>query len=103
MNFHRLLFGLLCTTLSLGLGAQIQMPSDFLPHKLGETFTPHHLLVDYFEHVAANSAMVELMEYGRTNEDRPLMLAVVSSEENMAQIEAIRENQLKRAGLLPGT
>lgn len=103
MKFHRLLFGLLCTTLSFGLSAQIQTPSDFLPHKLGETFTPHHLLVDYFKHVATNSTMVELMEYGRTNEDRPLMLAVVSSEENMKQIEAIRENQLKRAGLLPGS
>ena len=82
--------------------AQVTPPEDFLPHRLGETFTPHHLLVDYFRLVAEESPRVTLEQYGTTNEDRPLLLATVSSPENLARIEAIRENNLRRVGLLPG-
>jgi len=88
--------------LSTLLAAQVFSPSEFLPHELGETFTPHHLLVDYFEATAAASPRVKLEEYGRTNEARPLLLAYVSTAENIARLEAIRENNLKIAGLLPG-
>ena len=84
------------------LTAQLQSPDEFLPHKWGETFTPHYMLVDYMQHVAANSANIQLQEYGRTNQKRPLLLATVSSPENLAKIEAIRENNLKRTGLLKG-
>lgn len=81
---------------------QVKSPSDFLPHDLGETFTPHHLLVDYFEHVAEESPRVTLEEYGRTNEGRPLMMAFISTENNLARLEAIRENNLRAAKMLPG-
>ncbi|MEM9258691.1 MAG: M14 metallopeptidase family protein, partial [Bacteroidota bacterium] len=87
---------------SLGLSSQITPPSDFLPHKLGETFTPHHLLVDYYQAVAGASPRVKLEQYGTTNEDRPLLLAFVSSIKNLERLEAIRENNLRIAGLLPG-
>ncbi|MEM1357998.1 MAG: M14 family metallopeptidase [Bacteroidota bacterium] len=87
---------------SLVLSAQITTPSDFLPHQLGETFTPHHLLVDYYQAIAAASPRVKLEQYGTTNEDRPLLLAFVSSTNNLARLEAIRENNLRIAGLLPG-
>ncbi|WP_367392069.1 M14 family zinc carboxypeptidase [Lewinella sp. LCG006] len=99
----RYTIGLLVACLPLLLLGQLQSPDNFLPHRLGQTFTPHHLLVDYFEHVAANSKAVQLEEYGRTNEQRPLLLAVVSTQENMAQIEAIRLNHLRRAGIEKGT
>ncbi|PHI21066.1 zinc carboxypeptidase [Lewinellaceae bacterium SD302] len=77
-------------------------PGDILPHQLGETFTPHHLLVDYFEAVAEVSERVQLTEYGRTNEDRPLLLAFVSTPENLAKLEDIRLNNLRRTGLVAG-
>jgi len=83
--------------------AQLKSPNEFLPHKWGEQFTPHHLLVDYFEHVAANSENVLLEEYGRTMEGRPQILAVVSSAQNMARIEQIRKDNLIRAGVIEGT
>jgi len=82
--------------------AQLQSPNDFLPHKLGEQFTPHHMLVDYIEHVADNSDNVLLTRYGYTNEDRPMLLAFISTPENLAKLEAIRENNLRRAGFLEG-
>ena len=82
--------------------AQLQSPNAFLPHDFGKEFTPHHLLVDYVEHVAENSPNVQLMQYGRTNQKRPLQLAFISSEENLAQLEAIRKNNLIKTGLLEG-
>jgi hypothetical protein len=91
-----------CTVFCTSAFAQLVTPSAFLPHDLGETFTPHHLLVDYFEAVAVASPRVVLEEYGRTNEARPLVLAFVSSAENLARLEAIRKNNLRNAGLLPG-
>jgi hypothetical protein len=83
--------------------AQLKSPGDFLPHQLGQAFTPHHQLVDYFKHVAANSSSVQLMQYGMTYQDRPLMLAFVSTPENLAKLEDIRKNNLRRAGMIDGS
>lgn len=101
---HRRIASLLVMMLvALATGwSQLQSPDQFLPHKLGEMYTPHHLLVDYFEHVAANSPQVKLRTYGRTYEQRPMLLACVSTPENLAQLEDIRLNNLRRAGMAPG-
>ncbi len=80
----------------------IQSPEEFLPTDYGKHFTPHHLLVDYFEYVAENSDQVILDQYGRTNEKRPLIWAIISSPENLKNLETIRTDNLKRAGLLEG-
>ena len=93
------LFVLLCTCVR---AQTITPPDTFLPHALGETFTPHHTLVDYYQLVAGQSERVTLMQYGSTNEDRPLLLATVSTPANLARVGAIRENNLRRAGLLEG-
>lgn len=98
----KLCLGICLLANGLHLAAQLQSPDQFLPHALGDNFTPHHLLVDYFEHVAANSDWVQVQRYGYTNEDRPLMVAFISTPENLARLEAIRENNLRRAGILEG-
>lgn len=82
--------------------AQIQTPEQFLGYKPGDRFTPHHRMVDYFEHVAENNPNVKLVQYGETNEKRPLIVAIFSSAENMAILEEIRTDNLKRAGLMDG-
>lgn len=97
---------LLCLFLTLeSLSAQkkVQGPDEFLPHRLGEAFTPHYLLTDYFEYLAANvPATMKLERYGLTNENRPLQVAFFSSSENMARLEDIRLNNLRMAGTLDG-
>ena len=98
----KLCLGICLLANGLHLTAQLQSPDDFLPHSLGENFTPHHLLVDYFEHVADNSDRVQLQRYGYTNEDRPLMVAFISTPENLNRLEDIRKNNLRKAGLLEG-
>jgi hypothetical protein len=82
----------------------IESPSDFLGYEIGTQFSRHHQVVDYFKSVAtAVPNQVKLEEYGKTNERRPLFLAYISSEANIKNIETIRENNLKNAGLLEGT
>jgi len=88
-------------TLAFAQG-KIKSPTEFLPTKWTKHFTPHHLQVDYFRHVADNSKQVVLQEYGRSYQKRPLVYAVVSAPKNMARIEEIRKNNLKRTGLLEG-
>ena len=91
--------------LSISTFAQtLQSPSQFLGYDLGTKFSRHHQVVDYFEHVQQEKPlMVKLEQYGETNERRPLMLAFVSSEENIKNLETIRENNLKNAGILEGS
>ena len=81
----------------------LKTPDEFLPHRLGEQFTPHHLLTDYFEYLAANAPRtMRLEQYGRTNEARPLQIAIFASPENLARLEQIRQNNLRLAGMLDG-
>ena len=102
MTIKKLHLTFLLGLVMLQLNAQLKSPNDFFPHTIGEAFTPHHLLVDYFEDVADNSDQVEIVEYGLTNEGRPLILAFISSPENLAQLEAIRMNNLRKTGIESG-
>ncbi|MCC6460752.1 MAG: zinc carboxypeptidase, partial [Saprospiraceae bacterium] len=106
MHLFRLVSILLLSSQAFWLGAQatLKSPDEFLPHKLGEQFTPHHLLTDYFQYLAANApATMRLERYGATNEARPLQVAYFSAPENMARLEQIRQNNLRLAGLNPGS
>lgn len=82
--------------------AQLQSPSEFLGYKLGTEFSRHADVVSYFEHAAKNSNLVQYFDYGKTNERRRLTYAIISSEENLRNIETIRTDNLKNIGLLSG-
>ena len=91
---------LLAVCITAGAFAQLQSPEQFLGYKVGSRYTPHWKVVSYFQHVAANAPkMVKLQQYGQTNEGRPLMVAFISNEENMGNLEAIRVNNLRLANL----
>ena len=99
-----LLLLVVCGSLTLTSAQNIQSPSEFLGYDIGTQFSRHHQVVDYFKSVANTLPnQVKLEEYGKTNERRPLYLAYVSSEENIKNLETIRENNLKNTGLLEGT
>ncbi|MBE0423887.1 MAG: zinc carboxypeptidase, partial [Lutibacter sp.] len=49
-----------------------------------------------------NSTNVQLEKYGETNEQRPLYISYISSEENIKNLEQIRTDNLKRIGILKG-
>ncbi|RLD27705.1 MAG: zinc carboxypeptidase [Bacteroidetes bacterium] len=91
------------SSISITTAQQIQSPDDFLGYELGTQFTRHHKVVDYFKYVASQmSNQVQLEQYGETYEGRPLYVSYISSEENIQQLETIRENNLKNAGVLEG-
>ena len=80
----------------------IQTPAEFLGYELGSNFTRHHKVVDYLDYVSNNSINVTLEKYGETNEKRPLYVSFISSEENIKNLETIRQDNLKRTGIIGG-
>lgn len=96
---------LLLTLISvLAVGQQLKTPKDFLGYELGDRFTRHHRVVEYFQHVAAaRPANVKFLQYGETNEHRPLVITIVGSEENIKNLDQIRLDNLKRTGLESGS
>ncbi|MFT7055216.1 MAG: hypothetical protein ACJAR3_000843 [Roseivirga sp.] len=97
---------LLCLLiLAFGFGTQAQTlksPDEFLGYPLGTRFTPNYKVVGYYEYIAAQMGNVKLQEYGQTNELRPLVIAYLSSQENINNWEQIRTDNLKRTGLMEG-
>ena len=80
----------------------LQSPAEFLGYQLGERFTSHHRILDYFEYVAAAKSNIKIEPYGETNEHRPLVVAYITSPENFNKLEEIRLNNLRRTGLESG-
>jgi len=90
-----LLLSLLLFVIGLtGLNAQIKSPDAFLGYPLGSRFTPHHQIVAYFKYLAGVNKNIQLISYGKTYEHRELLAAVISSKENMDNLEQIRKNNI---------
>jgi hypothetical protein len=84
------LFAFLVSSITL-FGQQLQSPSDFLGYDLGSYFSRHHQVVDYFKQLEENaSGSMKLEQYGETSERRELMLAYISTPENLKNLEQIR-------------
>jgi hypothetical protein len=83
--------------------SQLSTPAQFLGYELGERFTPHYRIIDYYETIANAVPHISLVRYGETNEQRPLVLAYVTAPENFDKINEIRLANLQRAGVEEGT
>lgn len=97
-----ILLSILVLTSAVSAQTALQRPDEFLGYQLGSRFTSHHLVVDYFKHVASNSDRVQVAQYGKTYEGRPLMVAFVSSVPNMERLQEIRTDNLRLAHLAEG-
>jgi hypothetical protein len=108
--------GGLLAALATGLSAQhsfnpsgrfdpaVPTPRSILGYELGERFTPHHLLMRYLERVAGVSRRMKLDTVAYSFEGREVTLAVLTSEQNLSRLEAIRRdaNLLADPGAGPG-
>jgi hypothetical protein len=75
--------------------AQVKSPDDFLGYALGTRFTSHQNVVDYYKYIAGlHPKDMKLLSYGKTYEGRELLAAIVSSKENIENLEGIRKNNL---------
>lgn len=72
--------------------AQVPTPEEFLGYKMGERFTPHHRILDYFEELTKRSNLVTMQQIGETYEGRPLVIATITSERNRARLDEIKRN-----------
>ena len=100
-KFYLLLHLILSTCIGFGQ-VKLQTPGEFLGYELGDRFSRHNKVVEYFNHVDDASDNVKMMQYGETYEHRPLIYAIVTSPENFKNLEQIRLDNLKRAGVLDG-
>ena len=75
------------------LTAQVPTPESVLGFPVGADFelATYEQSLDYFQQLAAASDRVELREVGRTSFGRPWYLAIISSAENLRNVERYRE------------
>ncbi len=72
----------------------IPSPATFLGYAIGEHHTRHDQVISYFELLAKLSDKVILTEYGRTHENRKLLMLTIASNENIKQLESIKKKHL---------
>lgn len=85
--------------MSISVAQNLQSPDQKLGYTLGEKFTLHHQVVDYFKYLAETSDQIILKKYGETYEGRPLYYAVISSKENIANLDEIQSQNVSQTGL----
>ncbi len=93
------LFFIFSVFLSVAFSQEIKSPESFLGYKLGAQFTPQYKVAAYFSYIAGASKNVKLVQYGATNENRPLLAMFIASDENIGRLEDIRKNNLRLAGI----
>jgi hypothetical protein len=82
----------------------LQSPEQFLGYKIGTKFTPHYKIVSYVKALAqAKPDVIKVEKYGETYEGRELLLAYISSPENIRNLESIRRNNLALTGISKST
>src|SRR5437868_2430415 len=85
---------LLFFLLTLTLGAStLPTPESVFGFRAGAEYklATYDQSLDYFRKVAAASKYVKLVEAGKTTQGRPMYFALVSSPENLARIDRLRE------------
>lgn len=75
--------------------AGIQSPAEFFGFEIGSRHLRHAQVADYWRYLARSSNRVKLIEYGKTHGSRPLLIAAISSEENIENLAKI-QNRRKR-------
>lgn len=73
----------------------IPTPKEILGAELGEWHVRHSQLVQYMYAVAEASDRVTISEYARTYGNRPLLSLVITTPENQARIDEIKEEHVK--------
>ncbi len=87
MTLSRRLFAALA--LPLLLPAQVPSPEQHFAHAMGadRAVLDWHKVVTYFQQMEKASRRVKFLEYGRSTEGRPMIAAVISAPETVANLE----------------
>ncbi len=74
----------------------ITTPDAFIGYGLGDKPVRHDILVGYLRSLARQSDRIEAQTIGYSHEGRPILSFVISSPENLANIDTIKENHKQR-------
>jgi hypothetical protein len=74
---------------------EIPTPKEFTGHEIGEWHLTHDKLYFYMLELARISDRAVWEEYGRSYENRPLGQLIISSPDNLKQLDKLREQHLK--------
>ena len=93
------LFMLLFSILTLQLFAQDAFtPKQFLGYNIGEQFTRHHRVVDYFFALEkAFPGQIKVEKVGQTYEKRDLLLVYIGTPDNLKKLGEIKQKHLTQA------
>src|SRR3954471_414889 len=84
-----------CLLVSCGAWAAnpVPTPSEFLKISVGadRTLADYHQIQSYFEMLAKSSPRVKVQNLGKTTLDNELIMAVITSEENMPHLDRYKE------------
>ncbi|MEJ5367670.1 MAG: M14 metallopeptidase family protein [Bryobacteraceae bacterium] len=87
MTLSRRLFAALAFPLLLA--AQVPTPEQHFGHAMGadRTVLDWHKVVAYFQQLEKTSRRVKFLEYGKSTEGRPMIAAIISAPETVANLE----------------
>ncbi len=73
----------------------VTSPQAYLGYEIGEWHASHDQQLGYMRELARTSKRVQLREYGRTHENRPLICLTISHPDNMARLDQIKAERQK--------
>jgi hypothetical protein len=92
LRFVRLILVVL-VLISFAFSANVPTPSEFLKIQVGadRTLADYHQIQSYFEMLAKSSPRVKVEKLGPTTLNNDLVMAIISSEENMQHLDRYKE------------
>ena len=73
---------------------EIESPESYLGYPIGSEHTRHDNIISYFKNLANSSDRAILKFYGKTHEGRRLPMLVISSPENLKNMDQIQKRHL---------
>jgi len=72
---------------------RVPAPEEILGFKVGADFhlATYQQAIEYFRALEQASPMIKLFEMGKTSMGKPMIYAVITSEENMAKLDRYKE------------
>jgi hypothetical protein len=92
MRTITMVLSLLVALVAVPLPAEVPTLEEVTGSNASARITTHAAMVHYLTSVAAASPRVTIVDQGRSWEERPLLMAIITSAENHARLDEIRAN-----------
>ena len=73
----------------------VSKPGEYFGFEVGEWHLSHELISSYMKNLATNSERMQIVQYGKSHEQRPLQLLYISSPENIKNLNNIQKEHKK--------